>query len=221
MNHSKNAKQIATKSVSIASVHMNYEAADSVWQCIAKEAFKQVTAHGPRVLEMPRSAAVAHEVGHVIVNAHHGRRVSRVRVFEHEPGVWGGFTHTKGGWMDLSATGSPDDILQYICNLSAGFIGEAILDPTGVRTCSSLDEVVVSQLIADQLASRWGNVSPEVLWRKCQKRTAFIIKFNEEPARALMAKLSLCGTVRGTPLAKIMATVRKLPDEDFMRGIAP
>ena len=94
-------------------------------------------------------------------------------------------------------------------------MGELIIDPQGERSGSSLDELVLGQFFAQQVTVRpeYAHIEPEKLFNACWRRTGYIIKFNEPAGRALLAKLDLTGTLRGKPLAKIVAQVRQLPDD--------
>jgi hypothetical protein len=194
------------------------DVAARVWQVISKQAMTLLAEQGPRALEMPRSAAIGHEAGHVVTAAHDGIKVDRVCVFAKDfagQPVWGGWTYSRYPKMVFDENTPTADVLRRISCLIAGVVGEGILDPTGYRDGSSLDEVIVAQLLVDQLSQRRQHrgVIPQVLWNACWRRTSAIISLNERPARTLMAKLALTGTVRGTPLQTAMAAITRVSND--------
>ena len=204
----------------VAGFHFDPETAQAVWQVIGKQITTLLSEQGSAAFEMPRSSAIAHEVGHVIQAAHDGIRVERVEVFCKKTlgtVAWGGWTYSTERRCAYGPDTAPEQILRKVCNLIAGVIGECVLDPAGYRDGSSLDETVVAQVLVDQVGRREQyNVDPPSLWDACWRRTAALIKLNEVPARALMRKLDLTGTVRGTPLAKVMAQVQQLNGDDVL-----
>ena len=68
--------------------------------------------------------------------------------------------------------------------LVAGEVGEAVLDTANYRRGTSIDEILLSQLIAAWCAENVGMASEE-RWRCVRNRTAAIIKYNETLAREL------------------------------------
>jgi hypothetical protein len=194
-----------------------------IWQSIKAEAARLVAAQGLRAFEMPRSAAIAHETGHAIVSMHDGVPLVSVdisrRVVEGRT-AWGGFTK----WaqpipVDLvladPATDPVRNILLRISSLIAGNVAEHILDPAGVREGSSLDEVCVSQVLAQALTHRpeFQDVQPKAIWDACWRRTAMIIHGNKKLAAAIIAPLCTTGIVKRKRLAKLTAKVRRLADD--------
>jgi hypothetical protein len=188
--------------------------------------FKRLWAsEGLRAFEQPRSAAVAHETGHAVVGHVLGDRITRVEItrnkrLERTLGVpvWCGYTYTsgekgRGGWRVDEHT-PIDEVRARICKLEAGACGEFVLDRDGYRSGSSLDERAVSQLIAAGLHARLGREGhPEETWLECVMWTAATIERCAAPARELMAKLDLMGSIQGKPLARILEQVRPLDEE--------
>jgi hypothetical protein len=205
-------------SPTVAGFHFDPESAKAVWEIIGKQINKLLVEQGVGAFEMPRSAAIAHETGHVIQAAHDGIRVERVRVFSRDVFghvAWGGWTYSCEGRGAFGPDSSPELVVRKVCTLIAGVVAEGVLDPAGYRDGSSIDEVVVAQVLIDQLAQRaeYSNIVPRRLWGACWGRTVALIKHNETPARELMRKLDLTQTVRGKPLAQVMAQVQQLPGD--------
>ena len=107
---------------------------------------------------------------------------------------------------------SPEFVLTQICKVIAGCLGEEVLDPSGVREASSLDEVLISQLLANTLSSlpELERRDPKEIWNACWARTAHVIQRNEDVARELIAKLSKTESIRGAPLMESLAKVRQV-----------
>ena len=190
----------------IAGFRFDPQTTESIWRCIEREAVRLVGEQGLHAFEMPRSSAVAHETGHAIVAVHDGVALSYVeitrRVIEGRP-AWGGFTQWAQPYppelmLVHPAKDRPRNILLRICSLIAGVVGEEVIDPAGCRDGSSIDEVVVSQVLAEGLAQRddLNGVEPKQIWNACWRRTAAIIHGNEKAARIVAAKLDMYGIVR-------------------------
>jgi hypothetical protein len=202
----------------VAGFHFDPETTNALWETIGKQINKLLAEQGPVAFETPRSSAIAHEVGHCIQAAHDGICVERVRVFTQQAFgqvAWVGWTDSSDPRCLIGPDTAPELILKRACSLIAGVVAEAVLDRGGYRDGSSLDEVVVAQLLIGQLTLReeYNNIDPPRLWDACWGRTAALLKHNEAPARDLMRKLDLTQTVRGSPLAKVMAQVQHLPGD--------
>jgi hypothetical protein len=135
-------------------------------------------------------------------------------------------------WCDISGGGfniGPDTsievVLTQICKIISGCVGEFVLDPDGVREASSLDEVVISQVMANNLTLKIKHRNGREIWDACWRRTAHVIKKNETEARELLTKLAKTETLRRTPLAQSLAKVRQVPGASvgdlFLAGGAP
>ena len=192
----------------------------------ALEQFERLMAiEGLAAFEQPRSAAAAHESGHAVVGHLLGDKILRVeitrnRAIERLLGMpaWTGFCHTRErgrskGWR-VDPDTSAEELRGRIARLEAGAVAEAVLDPRGFRAGSSLDERVVSQVIAIELHERLGRTGhPQETWHEVSDWTAAVIRHNETPACALMGKLERLGSVQGAPLAAILRQVRPLDGE--------
>lgn len=187
---------------------------------------------GFRAFEVPRSSAIAHETGHVVVGRYHGFEARSCEITPHaisceivrravnSSSAWGGFTKwaqphpfEPEGPVEFTTIATPT-VLAQMSTTIAGVVAEAVFDPAGYRDGSSIDEVLVAQVLVDQLAPRLGQL-PETLWDICCPRTAVILQFNERPARAVMKKLDAAGIVRRKQLAKLTTNVHKLNADPF------
>jgi hypothetical protein len=131
--------------------------------------------------------------------------------------AWGGFTQWARPYPpDLMlvdpATDPPRNVMLRICSLIAGIVGEQVLDPADYREGSSLDEIIVSQVLAKGLGWRaeYQHVKPKVLWDSCWHRTAMIIRGNQKVARAVIGKLDAFGIVRRKQLGRLTTNIRRL-----------
>jgi hypothetical protein len=182
---------------------------------IAREARRLLATEGLRSFEMPRSAAIAHEAGHAIVGRHQGLTIVRVEVFKRsgpQGEVWGGATNENAPWR-IDTTTPTAGVLARVRYMVAGIAGEPILDPDGYRRGSSLDEIVLSQMIyvrvMQERSSEFVGVDhPHEIWSGCWWQTCVILKHNEDIARDLMRKLARTGCLRGKPLAASLRQVR-------------
>jgi hypothetical protein len=208
-------------------------AAAEIFGLYEMEVVRLLATHGWRAFEQPRSAALAHEVGHAMVAHHDGATVRKLVITRRDElpaafEVWVGRCDIAGPRFEIGPDASPEFVLTQICKVAAGCISEKALDPSGVREASSLDEVTVSQLLANNLSllREFRHRTPQEIWAVCWRRTAHVIKQNEDVARELIAKLSLTGSIRGTPLNKSLAKVRQVPGasvgdlERFLAGVA-
>jgi hypothetical protein len=95
---------------------------------------------------MPRSAALAHEVSHAIVGTHEGLIIVEVKVFERD-GAWCGVTNESSNWH-IDPDNTPTETALARCRyLLAGIAGEAVLDPEHRRSGSSIDEIILVQML--------------------------------------------------------------------------
>jgi hypothetical protein len=190
---------------------------DSVYAGFQLEIARVHATHGDRAFECPRSAVLAHEASHAIVAPHDGDKVKNIRIWNHQTfgrTYWVGETVRKGKRFAIAAATPPSFVLTQVCFLIAGIVGEAVLDPAEYREGSSVDEVVVAQLLIANLTTLddFKHVDPVQWWQACWRRTSSVIIHNEVAARDLITKLSKTKTIRGTPLESALSTVRQLPD---------
>jgi hypothetical protein len=163
---------------------------------------------------MPRSSAIAHEAGHCIIGTAEGLTITSVRIFRRDIGygpVWCGQTDEAAPWNFTPNTPTAT-MLARARYIIAGIVAEKIFDPDGVRAGSSIDEVVLSQLICDGvLMDRRdefpGIKHPKELWSACWRQTVGILMRNADAARGLMQKLERSERLYGKPLAASLRRV--------------
>ena len=199
----------------IGSEYMPADLAGAVGKSMACEVERLLATEGLRAFEMPRSAALAHETGHAVVGTAVGLEIVSVEVFKRDTPfgpAWCGETNEAGPWH-FSDTTPVEVILNRICFILGGIVGEVVLDPTECRSGSSLNEVVVGQMIcAGLVQNRPDKFSdPEEVWRACLAKTAGIIKRNEAAALGLMRKLDRAEQLRGKPLAASLRRITLRP----------
>ena len=182
---------------------------------LSQEAKRLLATEGPRAFEASRSAAIAHEIGHVIVGTHEGFTITSVRVFEHE-GDWNGMTDDTSGAWEIDATTPTQTVLRRVRHLIAGETAEYLLDPDGYRSGSSLDEVTIARMtinwLVQQRASEFGGFDSSQIYSTCMFEAAAIIDHNKGVARMLMRKLDETGALHGKSLAIHLRRVRTIQD---------
>jgi hypothetical protein len=176
--------------------------------------------HGPRAFEMPKRAAAIHEAGHVTINSVLGVRTSNALIDPISRGgtlYWIGFTDAP----ELAFVDSPmspvgfDDILARSRITYAGIAAELLFAGEDRREGSSLDEIIMSQLLAERAASLVGISAPD-LWRDsvanwCNSQLHRNRKAHTEITAALLQHKRL----KGKALRDLCAKVAPLysPDE--------
>jgi hypothetical protein len=210
----------------IAGFTFDPQTAGDLWQSVQNEAARLIKEQGLRAFEMPRPSAIAHETGHVVVAVHDGVVLSYVEISRHVvhgQTAWGGYTRWARPYpadhiLVDPAIDPPRNVLLRMCGLIAGAVGEQVLDPTGCRDGSSIDEIVVSQFLAAAMC-RYQHDKGRELWNRCWRRTAMIIHGNQKVAKAVAAKLDAFGIVRRKQLAKLTSKVQRLADDPLDRII--
>jgi len=195
--------------------HLPPEEHEEAAEMLKNEVRKILETDGPDAFESPRSAALAHEVGHAIVSAHDDVPVAKILVWKAPndgENAWQGMTEKKGRSFQIGPDTPIKRALSHACFVIAGEVGEAVLDPDGFRAGTALDEVLFSQRIALALAHRV-SMESDVLWEHIRKRSWHIIAYNEAPARELIAKLDRTETLQRRALTDVLECVRKIPDD--------
>jgi hypothetical protein len=169
---------------------------------------------GISALDMPRTTAIVHEAGHVIVGVHEGLGVKYVRVGDLTRNgriYWGGYVlYTSGRWH-MSENTKPEDDLKHVRTMIAGVIAERLFDPKNYRELSGLDEILVAQTACMGIAPKL-NTKQEDLWQLTWNHTKAILIYNKTVVRELMAKLKVTGSLRNTPLKSTVSKVRQVPE---------
>lgn len=113
---------------------------------------------GQRAFELPRKAAAIHEGGHAVIAQLTGRKVRSVRVRPsfHPDGTiaWGGTTDTDHA-LHFSPETSFEEYRAERLNTLAGVVAEMLFQK-GFRFGSSLDEIVMTRVLAGGIASKNG-----------------------------------------------------------------
>ena len=171
--------------------------------------------HGPCAFEMPKRAAAVHEAGHVVINCVLGVRTTNVLI---DPIsrcgklCWIGYTDGP----ELAFVDSPtspvgfDRILTRSRTTYAGLAAELLFAGEDRREGSSLDETIMSQLLAEHAASLTGSNAPD-LWRDdvaywCHRQLSLNHKAHAEITDALMKR----GRLKGKLLRELCAKVTPL-----------
>jgi len=175
--------------------------------------------HGLRAFEMPKRAAAIHEAGHVAINSVLGVRTGNALIdYITRDGklYWVGFTDAPQ-LAFVDAPVSPvgfDAVLNRSRTTYAGIAAELLFAGDDRREGSSLDEIIMSQLLAEHAAVQIGIDAP-TLWRDevaswCNTQLHRNRKAHSEIADTLMKRGRLKGKVLRELCDKISA-----PDETF------
>jgi hypothetical protein len=169
---------------------------------------------GPAAFESPRSAAIAHEVGHAIVSIHDDVPVEKIRIWKNRNNevAWEGMTSIKAPEFLIGPNTPLIKALSHACFTIAGEVGERVLDPNEYRTGTALDEVLFSQWVAQAVARR-AKMDPATLWQEVRKRSWQIIAHNESAARELISRLDRTETLQRKALTSALEKVEKIPDD--------
>jgi hypothetical protein len=104
--------------------------------------------NGPSAFDAPRSAAIAHEVGHAIVLAHDDVPVEKIAVWKKDGAgehTWEGLTTKKARTFLLGPDTPIISALSHACFVIAGEVGEKVLDPDKYRAGTALDEALLDR----------------------------------------------------------------------------
>lgn len=179
-------------------------------------AYNIMRKHGPRAFEMPKRAAAIHEAGHVVINAILGIRntlslIDQKRGGDGQP-LWFGFTDVAGDMLvdTPECPASFDDTLARARATYAGIAAEDVLAGDDRREASSLDEVVMSQLLAER-AAELGGRDGESLWQSevaawCMRQIAVNQEIHGQIVTALLNRKRL----KGKLLRELCVKVRSI-----------
>jgi hypothetical protein len=180
--------------------------------------------HGLRAFEMPKRAAAIHEAGHVVINSVLGVRTTNVvidPITKDGKLYWIGYTDApKLAFVDSPA--SPvgfDEILARSRITYAGIAAEILFASEDRREASSLDEVLMSQILAEHAALLAGISAPD-LWRDevaawCNIHLRCNRKAHSDITDALMKR----GRLKGKVLRELCANVLPLAANEHFPDI--
>ena len=217
----KQSHNLKGSSNEIAGFHMPPAIAAELREKLLRETDELFAKYGARAFENPRGAALVHEAGHAIVGQHDGITPARVAIWKHPAASkypvdprhrWVGNNWWSRRLDPIDLSTDRVETAKRVTLMIAGAAGEKLLAPEEWREASSLDEIVLAQF-ACQVASDNDDILGAALWAICTDRAVTIIEHNEAVARELIAALDKTETIRGTPLAKILSRVRKIPDD--------
>lgn len=150
-----------------------------------------------------RRAAAAHEAGHAVVYVCEGIAVRSVRVWRSQ-GVWLGETREATPWRLVPDMGAAAYLRRARGHL-AGWCGEAAAGCDVVG--SSMDEIVISQALAQSAAALLG-ADPRELWlAKVLNTTMGLLDQQAGPHRRLIGALLRQRRLTGPRLAALLRGV--------------
>jgi hypothetical protein len=159
--------------------------------------------HGAAAFGSPKQSAAIHEAGHTVIAAYIGRRPKRVRIKQSEADMWLGLTEC----YERPRLDTPAKLLREARFIYAGVAAEMMFDPN-FREASSLDEVIMSQLVADQAAQELGT-DPETYWRSAvHEVTGQWLKQHQTTVIAVAESLFRHHTLKRPHLTKLIAAVK-------------
>lgn len=175
--------------------------------------------HGLHAFEMPKRAAAIHEAGHVVINSVLGVWTTNVLI---DPITragklfWIGMTDApKLAFVDTPANRVGfDEILSRSRITYAGIAAELLFAGEDRRAGSSLDEIIMSQILAEQAASLVG-VDARQLWLDDVASWCMVqLRRNRDAHAEITAALLNRGRLKGKVLRELCAKVSP-PDEAF------
>ena len=173
-------------------------------------------AEGPAAFEAPREAAALHEAGHAVVGAHEGFSIEKLTISEkiqNGASLWGGFTHSQP-WS-VKQTTQPADDLRHARFIIAGLAAESMTEWN--RAGSSLDELILAQLVTALAAQKVG-ADEQILWRNdVWAGSAKIIKHNAEPFNQIVDHLLHTQEISGGDLQAMLSAVRQISAAETAR----
>jgi hypothetical protein len=190
-----------------------------------RERFDAITAgllrkYGLRAFEMPKRAAAIHEAGHVIINSVLGVRTTCVaidHITRNGKLFWIGITNAPElAFADTPATPVGfDEFLARSRTTYAGIAAEILFAGDDRRDGSSLDEVLMSQILAEHAAMLAGLDAPRLWFEEvaawCSNQLQRNRKTHAEITAALMKRKRLKGKVLRALCAKVAQLLS--PDE--------
>lgn len=129
-------------------------------EACVKEAMRVLEEHGSAAFDLPKETAAIHEAGHIVIGRLIGKRLKGAKIRQHKSGNWIGVTNSHPEPHSLD---TPDKILREARSIYAGIAAEMLFDPDP-RRGSSIDEVVMSQLITADASRMLGVDDPRTYW---------------------------------------------------------
>jgi hypothetical protein len=191
--------------VTLADVTLsNPDIARRLRELFSKQTAKILAAHGLRAFEMPKKAAAVHEAGHAVVATWLGKTVTRVGVHECPVG-WAGYCHWEGGNWRLEASNTAG-MIELARSLFAGLAAELMWADEDRREGSSLDELILSQIAAEEAAG--SAAGGEALWRSEVRDVVLqCLNRNTEGVGSVADHLFAHNRLKGQPLRDALAGV--------------
>lgn len=200
------------------SVMLPNEAADLVEAHIDRMIRLGIAIQGKDALLAPRWHAALHEAGHAVVATLEGLGVEAVSVKpEWFEGVktWSGKTWTgvRSGKVG-PATSLEQDAARLRYTL-AGYVSEVCFTEDDFRLASSADETGIADIIAWTISAKTGEPPKKIYLDGCLYARAQL-KHNADIVKTIAKKLMHARKLRGAPLQKLLAKVKK-PNADSIR----
>jgi hypothetical protein len=165
---------------------------------------------GTEAFKTPKAAAAGHEAGHVIVGTTLGYSMQSTRLIEYQPGMWGGITHHKREHKP-GATVGPDEALRQARMLYAGVAAEKFLRSDFRHAASSLDELIMSQMIAAAFVAG-KDEDQETCWNtRVHDDVIARLKAHHALLQELGNALFKIGRLAGKRLRTLIANVKVMP----------
>lgn len=184
---------------------------------IRRRAFAGYLKQGNAAFENPKSSTVFHEAGHTVVAAYFNVPIRLVRVWKKKRGEahghWMGLTDAGKAWRSDNQS-SPEADLEQACHQMAGILSEMLFDRENFRECSSMNEVLTANGLADNAAIKNGKDRRELMLAVLAC-TGQALQQNEGIVRAIAADLDRHKVVRRKRLAELLAPIDCTPSEAF------
>ncbi|WP_363348280.1 hypothetical protein [Methylocystis echinoides] len=184
---------------------------------LARMAFET---QGMAAFDQTRKAAAIHEAGHAVVARTLGEPVQKVQVWRvHACGAWRweGFTTYDSAqeWRTDETTSALADAHMAMI-FFAGVASEMLFAGDDYKLGSSLDEVVIFNGLAGNVARKSGLIEQELSFTAKLQHVVFrTLKDNEPVVRAIAQKLTLHKVLRRRQLTPLLQPVATNPLKDI------
>lgn len=170
-----------------------------------KEAYQE---QGIEAFKTPKVAATAHEAGHIVVGTSLGYVMRSARLIEYQPGLWGGLSqHKKLHKIGAKIVTSAESLRQARM-LYAGAAAEKFLRADFRHAASSLDEIVMSQIIVSSFVDI-KDEQPEIFWQQHVHEDVIArLQANYEPLKTISRDLFCTGRLAGQRLRELLTGIK-------------
>ncbi|NJM13208.1 MAG: hypothetical protein HC889_16260 [Synechococcaceae cyanobacterium SM1_2_3] len=181
-----------------------------------------VAAEGVESMMLPAaSVTAAHEAGHCVIAAAQGLQpwCAWVKYCSAGRGYTGATDfHPDAPGIHINPVEEPEAAINRAAFSLAGWAGESLFEPAGLKLGSSLDELAVAGALI-RSAAHGLDANPEELWNRVLGATMWVLTQETATVRRIQRILLQEGRVRGPKLHRLLSGIPKR-DMPALIGIA-